>query len=186
MAENNAAQKETQLVVFQLASEEYGIDFAAVREILRTQAIARLPGTPGFVDGVIDVRGKAIPVLDMRKRLEVAVTEKTKESRIIVVDIGGQEVGMGVDAVTEVLRVPADSVELPSSVLTTSESAFLMGIVKVENRPIMLLDLDKLLSAAEERALLNAAVFSSVAPTEGKERKGRSWGRRLALRRAFQ
>ena len=92
MAQNNNAQGEMQLVVFDLASEFYGVDIGDVREIMRMQNVTRVPGTPTFMEGVINLRGKIVPVVDLRKRLELKVKAQTKESRIVVVDIGGKEV----------------------------------------------------------------------------------------------
>lgn len=138
----DAAQSERQLVVFDLASEAYGVDIGAVREIIRMQDITEIPRTPGFVEGVINLRGKVIPVVDLRKKFELPVPEEqTKDKRIVVVDIGGQDIGVIVDSVTEVLRIPTDSVAPPSPVITRANSAYLLGIVKLESRLIILLDL---------------------------------------------
>ena len=147
------AASERQLVVFDLATEAYGVDIGAVREIIRLQEITNVPRTPEFVKGVINLRGKVIPVVDLRKRFGLPVGEESTENRIVVVDIGGQDIGVIVDAVNEVLRIFSDSVEPPSSVITTADSDYLMGIAKVEDRLIILLDLESVLSA-EERALL--------------------------------
>jgi purine-binding chemotaxis protein CheW len=145
---------EEQLVVFDLASEAYGVDIGAVREIIRIMDITRVPKTPEFVEGIINLRGKVIPVVDLRRRFSLPVSEENKENRIVVVDIGGQDIGVMVDAVTEVLRISSDSVEPPSSVITTADSAFLLGIAKLESRLIILLDLERVLSE-EERAELS-------------------------------
>ncbi|MEE8471487.1 MAG: chemotaxis protein CheW, partial [Dehalococcoidia bacterium] len=138
MADNsNTAHEEMQLVVFDLAKEVYGVDIIAVHEIIRMQVITEVPRTPDFVEGVINLRGKVIPVVDLRKRFGLTVSDETKDSRIVVVDIDGQEVGMVVDAVTEVLRIPTESVEPPSSLITGVDSAYLMGIAKLEDRLII-------------------------------------------------
>lgn len=148
-----AAAAEQQLVVFDLATESYGVDIGAVREIIRMQEITNVPRTPEFVEGVINLRGKVIPVVDLRKRFGLPIGDKSAENRIVVVDIGGQDIGVIVDAVNEVLRIFTDSVEPPSSVITTADSDYLMGIAKVEDRLLILLDLESVLSA-EERAIL--------------------------------
>ena len=147
---------EQQLVVFDLATESYGVDIGAVREIIRMQEITNVPRTPEFVEGVINLRGKVIPVVDLRKRFGLSVGEKSAENRIVVVDIGGQDIGVIVDAVNEVLRIFTDSVEPPSSVITTADSDYLMGIAKVDDGLLILLDLESVLSA-EERAVLAEA-----------------------------
>jgi len=151
MAEKNTtAVEERQLVVFDLANEAYGVDINAVDGIIRMQVITKVPMTLDFVEGVINLRGEVIPVVDMRKRFGLQVTEETKDSRIVVVDISGHKVGMVVDAVTEVLRITADSIEPPSSVITTADSSCLMGIAKVEDRLIILLDLDQVFTETEK------------------------------------
>lgn len=154
MAEDTNTLTETQLVVFDLASEYYGVDIGDVREIIRMQLITRVPGAPSYVEGVINLRGRVVPVVDLRKRLKLNVGEQTKESRIVVVDIAGRDVGVVVDAVTEVLRVPLTSIEPPSSMITNSDSDYLRGIAKLESKLIILLDLNKVLSAIDKDKLL--------------------------------
>ena len=146
MVQENINSTETQLVVFDLASEYYGVDISVVREIIRMQAVTKVPGAPLFVEGVINLRGRVVPVVDLRKRLDLALTEQAKESRIVVVDIAGRDVGVIVDAVTEVLRVPLSSLEPPTSMITSTESDYLKGIAKLEDKLIILLDLDKVLA----------------------------------------
>ncbi len=157
MADNNG-QTERQLVIFDLSVEAYGVDIGAVREIIRMQDITAVPRTPDFVEGVINLRGKVTPVVDLRKKLGVPVAERTEENRIVVMDIGGQDIGMVVDAVTEVLRIPGDSVEPPSSVVTGTDSDYLMGIVKLDSKLIILLNLAKVLSMQEQEELSEVAV----------------------------
>ncbi len=146
-------QDEQQLVVFDLADEGYGVDISAVREIIRLQEITQVPRTPEFVEGVINLRGKVIPVIDLRKRFWLTVEAESQDNRIVVVDIGDQDIGVVVDAVTEVLRIPTDSVEPPASVITTADSDYLLGIVKLDSRLIILLDLRKVLSEDEHSEL---------------------------------
>ena len=147
-------QDEQQLVVFDLSSEAYGVDIGAVREIIRLQDITKVPRTPEFVEGVINLRGKVIPVVDLRKRFGLPAEEESKENRIVVVDIGAQDIGVIVDAVTEVLRIATESVEPPASVITTADSEYLLGIAKLDSRLIILLDLEQVLTQAEHNSLL--------------------------------
>ena len=142
-------EAEKQLVVFDLADEGYGVDISSVREIIRMQDITTVPRTPEFVEGVINLRGKVIPVVDLRKRFGFPESDATKDTRIVVVDIGGQDIGVVVDSVTEVLRIGADAVEPPSSVITTADSEYLLGIAKLDTRLIILLDLEQALSTME-------------------------------------
>lgn len=165
---------ERQLVVFDLADEAYGVNIGTVREIIRMQEITQVPRTPNYVEGVINLRGKVIPVIDMRKRFGFPVSEHTKDTRIVVIDIGGADIGATVDAVTEVLRLGADSIEPPSAVITTADSDYLLGIAKLETRLIILLDLQRALSAdamsgadmiadSDEKAVVEAAVTAPAA-----------------------
>ena len=146
-------ETEKQLVVFDLADEGYGVDIGSVREIIRMQDITQVPRTPEFVEGVINLRGKVIPVVDLRKRFGFPEADATKDTRIVVVDIGGQDIGVVVDAVTEVLRIGADAVEPPSSLITTADSEYLLGIAKLETRLIILLDLQQALSSMDRTDL---------------------------------
>ena len=140
---------EMQLVVFDLADETYGVDIGSVREIIRIQEITKVPRTPDCVEGVINLRGKVIPVIDLRKRFGFQQAEVTKDTRIVVVDINGSDIGVVVDAVTEVLRLSSDSVEPPSGVITTTDSDYLLGIAKLESRLVILLDLQKALASMD-------------------------------------
>lgn len=146
MTAKNDTAGEMQLVVFDLAAEFYGVDIATVREIIRMQAITRVPGAPSFVEGIINLRGQVIPVVDLRKRLGLNVSEQTDDSRIVWVTINKHDVGVIVDAVTEVLRIPVSAIEPPSAMVAGVDSDYLRGIAKLESRLIILLDLNKVLS----------------------------------------
>ena len=149
--------EEHQLVVFTLKDESYGVDISSVREIIRMLDVTRVPRTPEFVEGVINLRGKIIPVVDLRKRFGFAPGDDSAETRIVVVDTGGQDVGMIVDAVTEVLRIAGDSIDPPSSVVTGANADYLRGIAKVGERLVILLDLDRVLSLREQEVLADTA-----------------------------
>ena len=144
---------ENQLVVFNLANEDYGVDIGAVDGIVKMQAITKVPQAPDFVEGITNMRGEVLPVLDLRKRFGLPLSETTKDTRIVNVEVDGVKVGMVVDAVTEVLRVAEEEVEPPSPLVTTVDSAFITGIAKVDSRLIILLDLAKVLSTEEQADL---------------------------------
>jgi purine-binding chemotaxis protein CheW len=144
---------EKQLVVFTLAAESYAIDINMVKEIIQMQPITRVPGTPASVEGVINLRGSVIPIVDLRKRFQLNSIERSKETRIVVVSCKGSEVGVIVDSVAEVLRIPVDSIEPASSVFTDEHLEHLMGIVKLANRLVILLDMDQVLSKQEIAAI---------------------------------
>jgi purine-binding chemotaxis protein CheW len=150
MAQAQVSGQERQLVVFDLHSEAYGVDISAVREIIRMQEITRVPRAPEYIEGVINLRGKVIPVVDLRTRFGVAKAERTGDNRIVVVNVDGQDIGMVVDAVTEVSRVASDSIEPPSSVITTNDSGYLTGIVKAQEKLIILLDIARVINEKGE------------------------------------
>src|SRR3982074_3506164 len=148
-----ASGEERQLGVFQLGAEVYGVDIARVHEIIRLQSITRVPRAPSFVEGVINLRGKVIPVVDLRRRFGLASAEHTRASRIVVGEIGDQGAGIVVDGVSEVLRVNTSIVEPPSPVVAGIDSEYLHGIAKLPERLVILLDLDRVLAREERRAL---------------------------------
>jgi purine-binding chemotaxis protein CheW len=155
---------EYQLVIFGLAKEFYGVDIATVEGIIKLQAITAVPRAPAFVEGVTNLRGEVLPVIDLRKRFGLPVDEKRgKDTRIIVVVMGGKKVGMVVDAVSEVLRVADTAIEPPSPIVTTVDSVFIRGIAKVDDRLVILLDLGQILSVEEKGSLQKLALPAAKA-----------------------
>ena len=146
---------EKQLVVFELANELFGVDIGAVESIIKMQAITRVPQSPEFVEGVINLRGKVLPVIDLRLRFGLPAVELTKSNRIMVVSMDGSEVGMIVDGVSEVLSISDSDVEPTPAMTSTVNSTFIVGIAKIDTRLVILLDLKKILSL-EERASMAA------------------------------
>lgn len=142
-----------QLVTFRLGNEEFSLDILRVQEIIRHMELTRVPRTPDFVDGVINLRGRVIPVLDLRKRFGLPSDERTNETRIIVVDVDSKTVGLKVDAVSEVLRLPADTVEPAPAIVTGAESDYIKGVGKLDGRLLILLDVEKILTRTERDAL---------------------------------
>ena len=150
MAEDNPAKAEQQLVVFDLGRELYGVDIAQVREIIRMQEITYVPNAPDFVEGVTNLRGKIIPVLNLRKRFGLGGDGETSKARIVVVNINGEDMGVQVDAVKEVLRINEQVIVPPSSMVTTIDSYYMEGIVNLGDRLIILLNLSKIVSEVED------------------------------------
>jgi len=154
MVEEATVADVLQLVSFNLGTEEFGVDIGMVQEIVRMPEITRVPRTPEFVEGVVNLRGKIIPVVDLRKRFRLPVTENTKSTRIIIVTMNGRTVGMIVDGVSEVRRISADSVEpTPEMVASAIDAAYLKGIAKLEGRLLILLDLNLVLNQEEQKQL---------------------------------
>jgi purine-binding chemotaxis protein CheW len=138
-----------QIVVFRLANELYGADISAVREVGPLQRVTRVPRTPGYVEGVTNLRGRVIPVIDLRKRLGLPTAAATKATRIAVAEIDGGQIGMIVDAVVEVLRIPMNSIEPPSAMLSKIDSDYMLGVAKASDRLIIMLDLTRVLAREE-------------------------------------
>ncbi len=147
---------EQQLVVFALGKEEFGIDISRVREIVRIQNITTIPQSMDFVEGIVNLRGQIVPIVDLCKRFLVVVREEGKEidRRIIVVNMAGQNIGILVDGVSEILRIPDESIEpTPPMVAGGASVDFIRGVAKVKDRLIIMLDLDRIFSV-EEREML--------------------------------
>jgi len=142
-----------QVVSFKLGSEEYGVDIAQVQEINRMVAVTHVPRAPQFMEGVINLRGQLIPIIDLRARFGMPRAEHSKNTRIVVTEIAGKRVGMVVDSVSEVLRLALDQVEDAPEMLTGVETEYIRGVGKIEDRLIILLDLARIISGAEKREL---------------------------------
>jgi purine-binding chemotaxis protein CheW len=149
---------ENQLVVFDLENEHYGLDIAAVEGIIKLQPITTVPHAPVFVEGVTNLRGKVLPVIDLRQRFGLPRGRATKDTRIVVVEMNGSTVGIVVDGVSEVLRINPEAIEPPSPIVTTVHSAFIKGIAKVGERLVILLDLAQVLTTSEKAVLQTATL----------------------------
>lgn len=155
-ANNTRAPEDTnliQLVTFKLGVEEFGVDILKVQEIIRLLPITKVPNAPKFVEGVINLRGKVIPVIDMRRRFGLPPGNRDNSTRIKVMNLQGQVVGFVVDAVSQVLRIPESTVEAPPAVVAGIGSEYMRGVGKLDDRLLILLDLDKLLTEREVNAL---------------------------------
>jgi purine-binding chemotaxis protein CheW len=146
-----------ELVSFKIGNEEFGVDISNVKEIIKMIQITKVPNSPDFVEGVINLRGKVIPVIDLRSRLHIEKKERDKDTRIIVVELNNSIVGFIVDAVSEVLRIPASITEAPPEMVTGFNSDFIQAVGKLEDRLLILIDLSKVLSVKENEELSVAA-----------------------------
>jgi purine-binding chemotaxis protein CheW len=147
--QDSTPSEEEQLVAVRLGNETYGVDISKIHGIITMQPITRIPRTPDFVNGVINLRGRVVPVVDLRKRFGLEVTGATRETRIVIVETGDQTIGMVVDGVSEVLTIPADAIDPPSPVATGAGTEYIRGIGKIEDRLIILLDIGKVLARDE-------------------------------------
>lgn len=144
---------EHQLVVFELANEFYGIDIAVVESIIKMQAITQLPKTPAYIKGVTNLRGTVLPVIDLRIRFGLETQPDTKQTRVIIVTMGNIKVGVMVDGVSEVLRISDASIEPLPAMVNSVNADFLKGIVRLEDRLIILLEVEKVLDLQEQQSL---------------------------------
>ena len=148
---------ENQIVVFELGSEHFGVEIARVESIIKMQPITKLPHVSSFVEGVTNLRGKVLPVIDLRNRFGLAAREVDKNSRIIVVSLDQNKVGMVVDSVSEVLTVPEGAVEAAPAIATSVDTGFVTGIAKLDPRLVILLDLHRILTNEEKLSLQTAS-----------------------------
>jgi purine-binding chemotaxis protein CheW len=151
IANINTDDDEEHLVIFTLGKELYGVTIHTVESIIKIQAITEVPRTAAYVLGVTNLRGTVVPVLDLRKRFNLQFSETTPNTRIIIVNAEGSKVGIVVDEVTEVLKVAQNSIQPPPPMSTTIESAFISGIARINNKLVILLDLEKVLASSSKQ-----------------------------------
>jgi len=142
-----------QLAVFTLGSQEYALDIMRIKQILRPQRIRPVPHAPTFVEGVIELRGVVIPVIDLRSRFGVERRDDTRGNRLIVARLRGRLVGLVVDSVVGVHRLPREEIRPTPGWIVGPESAIFYGVCRREDRLVLVLDLAKLLSSGEELRL---------------------------------
>ena len=138
-----------QLVVFCIGKEFYGIGIEVVHEIIKVPDITTMPDAPDFFEGVINLRGKIIPVIDLRIRLRIKRSEKNRSSRILIAENQGRLAGILVDSVTEVLKLNPESIEEPPQMITAIGIEYITGVAKITGRLVTLMDLAKVLSVED-------------------------------------
>ena len=143
----------SQIVSFRLADEEYGVDIMRAQEIIMMGQITRMPEVPDFICGLINLRGHVIPIVDLRKRFGLEAKENDEHTRIIVANVGDKTIGIVVDAVTEVLRIGPDQIEPPPSSITGIDHDYIRGLIMLEDKLLILLNIDRLLSHDEQATL---------------------------------
>lgn len=144
----------SQVVTFRLASEDYAVDIMQVQEINKMYEFTRVPNAPVFVKGVINLRGRIVPIISLRNKFNMEEKEFDKKTRIIVVNMSSIVVGLIVDSVEEVLQIPAKAIENAPTVATNINANYIRGVGKVDDRLIILLDLDQLMTADEQKQIL--------------------------------
>jgi purine-binding chemotaxis protein CheW len=142
-----------QLVTFKLAGQKYAVDILKVQEINNIKEITTIPNAPPFLEGAINLRGKVIPVLNLGKKFGFDHTEINDLAKIVIMDIRGVIMGIIVDSVSDVLRIPRELVEPPPPVSSNISTKFISGIAKLDEELVILLDMDKLLDEGEHQAV---------------------------------
>ncbi len=153
----NSNSQLIQLVSFNLDQEEYGVDVLKVREIIRMPNVTRVPNTPHYVEGVINLRGKVIPIISMRKKFSLGDIDTDKQTRIMVMDMDGELMGFIVDSVSEVIRISEAEIQPPPPVVQGGiDQVCLSGVINRTDRLLVLLELEKIFSP-EDRLTFNGA-----------------------------
>ena len=142
-----------QLVGFKVEREFFGVQIAAVKEIVRVPQITPVPDTPDFVEGVINLRGRVVPVIDMRKRIGAPPVERKKENRVLILELDGKIVGITVDSASEIIKLPEDAIEPPPEIVSYLGGEYVTGVGKLKERLIVLLDLARLLRPEEMKGM---------------------------------
>jgi purine-binding chemotaxis protein CheW len=140
-----------QLVSFLIANEEYAVDILYVQEIIRMIQITKVPNSPDFVEGVINLRGRVIPVIDLRARLGMVRKAHDHNTRIIVIEVQSNTLGFIVDGVKEVLRIPAAITEIPPEMTSGVDSEYIKSVGKLEDRLLILIDLEKIFAQPDQK-----------------------------------
>lgn len=164
-------EKELQIVGFRIGRETFGLPISIVREIVRVPEITSIPNAPDYIEGVINLRGRIIPVVDLRKRFGEVVINSDKRNRIIVVELESRNIGLIVNSASEVLKIPPSDIEAPHAVFQEGELNYITGVGKLRGRLVMLLDLGKILQRGDLRRLEDAAESAGAAVTVGAERE---------------
>lgn len=141
------------LVTFKIDNEEFGIDILSVETIIRMTEITKVPKAPEYVEGVINLRGSIIPIIDFRKRFNLKPREDGKNTRIIVANIDNKQMGFIVDSVSEVLRLPVSLIEPPPAIVAGIEAEYIEGVGKLDDRLLILINIEKLFSISEKKEL---------------------------------
>ena len=152
--DGSSSEELLQLVICQLSSEEFGIEISKVKEIIRVPDITKIPQVVSYVEGVINLRGGLIPVINLADRFGLTHNDTNDNSRIIVVEIGNLLAGMVVDSVTEVLRVPTGSIDPAPAIITNGVSEkYIQGVCKIEDRLLILLDIDRIFTEENKQKI---------------------------------
>jgi purine-binding chemotaxis protein CheW len=147
---------EKQLVIFEVGNEHFGIDISSVEGIVKLQEITRIPHAPSFMLGITNLRGSVIPVIDLHQRFGIAPQDHSKETRIVITHIYGLKIGMLVSAVSEVLTIDDKVVDPPPPMISNVNSEYIVGVAKLDQKLVILLDLAKVLTNDEKTQIASS------------------------------
>jgi purine-binding chemotaxis protein CheW len=156
-----------QFISFSIGEEEYGLELLRVKEVIRIREITWLPKAPSFVKGIINLRGDVIPIIDLRDKFGLEAKEATAMTRVIVVEVEGRMIGMVVDSASQVVRIPADQIDPPPPMLGGFSQEFITGVGKLDDKLIILLNTDAILTMEEMSALSTIDKTTADASTDG-------------------
>ncbi len=162
-----------QYLIFTSKSQEFGIQAMRVHEISAPLGITKIPNTPAHIEGIVNLRGRLVSVIDFRKKFRFEVKEHDEDTRVIIVECGGFPTGIIVDSVEEVIKIPNENVQkLPEGVATTVSQEYITGVGMLDNRLVVLLDVDKVLTKAELSELEAARLATeNIQPAKKPEAK---------------
>jgi purine-binding chemotaxis protein CheW len=146
-------EKELQIVGLRIGRETFGLPISIVREVVRVPEITAVPNAPNHIEGVINLRGRIIPILDLRKRFGEKVPEPNKKNRVVVVELETRAIGLIVNSASEVLRIKPSDIEPPHNIFQEGELNFITGVGKLNGRLVMMLDLNRILQSGELRRI---------------------------------
>ena len=153
--------REIQVACFRLGEDIYAVDIMRIREIIRPQKLASLPNALSFVEGVLNLRGAVIPVIDLRKRFDMPPRELDQNRRLLIISLAICDMGIAVDEVTEVITIPIANIKPPPQVTRGVDAEYLLGVCLAQDSLIMLLNPDRLLTGRETAALVNIEELSA-------------------------
>jgi len=159
-----------QVVSFSVGEEDYGVNIETVKEVIKVKSVTRLPKTPSFVRGVINLRGDVIPIIDLREKLGLEQQDYTEMTRVIVVDIDEKSIGMAVDSVSNVINIAQDDIKPPPPLVSGLSEDYLKGVGRVGDEIIILLNIDKILTTEEKIDLSTS--LKEIKKQEAKEEAG--------------
>lgn len=161
-----ASEKDLQIVGLRVGGETFGIPISQVREIVRIPQITAVPNAPEIVEGVMNLRGRIVPIVDLRKRFRERDIQPNKKNRVVIVEIEGRLIGLTVNAASEVLKIPPSQVEAPQSFFPDGAADYISGIAKLNDRLVILIDLQRILQPGELRRVHGAAEFAGSNVTQ--------------------